>query len=70
MPAPRSTAPFMAHLLLCYTDASCFLCGGSLITPTVVMTAAHCLHDTPANELRRIRVRLGAFCRRVPYRAR
>ena len=36
-----------------------YQCGGSLVTPGVVVTAAHCLFDTPDAPLRAVTVRLG-----------
>ncbi len=50
----------MAHLLLHYANGDYFTCGASLISPTAVLTAAHCLEDTPENVLREVTVRLGA----------
>ena len=59
VPAPNVTAPWQAKLLLCYSPTECYICGGTLITPQTVMTAAHCMDDTPDHELKNIYVGLG-----------
>ena len=64
VPAPNVTAPWQARLLLCYATSGCYICGGTLITPQVVMTAAHCVHDTPSDELQQVSVNLGASLER------
>jgi trypsin len=40
-------APYLVRLLLCGTDALCYTCGGTWISHQDIMTAAHCLPDTP-----------------------
>jgi hypothetical protein len=59
-PSPATTVPFVARLLLGYANGDYFTCGATLVSPTSVLTAAHCLHDTPTNILTSIVVRLGA----------
>jgi V8-like Glu-specific endopeptidase len=59
----------MAHLLLHYANSDYYTCGASLISPTTVLTAAHCLHDTPDNVLRDVTVRLGAPARALRARS-
>jgi secreted trypsin-like serine protease len=42
-PVPDGRYPFMSVLVIENTDGSTNLCGGSLIDPNAVLTAAHCL---------------------------
>ncbi len=60
----------MARLLLGFQDGRYYSCGGTLVSPTTVISAAHCLHDTPTNLLRSITVRLGALAARAHARTR
>ena len=54
--APINTYPWFAKTL--YNDKSWAGCGGSLVTPEYVLTAAHCIisNTVPA------KVQIGAFC--------
>ena len=61
VPAPNVTAPWQARLKLFYAGGQRYICGGTLITPQVVLTAAHCVHDTPDDEMQEISVNLGAI---------
>jgi V8-like Glu-specific endopeptidase len=60
VPTPNVTAPWQARLKLCYRTTGCYICGGTLITPTTVLTAAHCVEDSPSDELQTVYVNLGA----------
>lgn len=71
VPTPNVTAPWQARLLLCFATSGCYICGGTLVTPTTVLTAAHCISDSPADELASVAVGLGAPpAARLPRAAR
>lgn len=60
MPSPSSTYPFVVFLAVQIKPTSLELCTGSLVTPGVVLTAAHCLDETAGMPIRSITVYIGA----------
>jgi secreted trypsin-like serine protease len=60
VPSPSSTYPFVVFLAIQIKPTSVELCTGSLVTPGVVLTAAHCLDETAGQPIRSITVYIGA----------
>jgi Trypsin len=60
VPSPSSTYPFVVFLAVQIKPTSLELCTGSLVTPGVVLTAAHCLDETAGQPIRSITVYIGA----------
>ena len=50
-PVPNGKYPFMAYLTIGTTDGSTFNCGGTLLDPNSVLTAAHCLVNARSVEV-------------------
>ena len=57
--APPSSYPYMAFISIQHLQGEVYSCGATLITPSVLLTAAHCIDDTPANPVTNIVVKLG-----------
>jgi V8-like Glu-specific endopeptidase len=51
-PAPRGTFPWMVSLfvLISNTGEALFMCAGTLLTPNLVVTAAHCFTNNDREE--------------------
>ena len=50
-PAPQGTWPFAAFVQASHPDGTSGTCSGSVVSPSVVLTAAHCVVDAATNTI-------------------
>ena len=57
-PATFNELPWLVHLIPCKGERNtqCTLCGGALVSSTVILTAAHCIYD-----IKSVEVKLNAY---------